>query len=188
MNSLALIILTWVFFGMELGLKDALRIGQTPIAPSFVFVLLSFVAITARPQVVLWCCLAMGLLTDLTGAIELNNGAQPATVVGPYALGYLLAGQLMVSMRALLMRANPPTLGFTAGVGYAVAQIVVVAILTLRLWMGQPFDWHPTHELLQRLCSALYTGVLGFLLSFLLVPLSPVLGIQSPQQRRFARR
>lgn len=188
MNSLVLILITWVFFGAELGLRDALRLGSTPIAPSFVFVLLSFVAIAARPQLVLWCALAMGLLTDLTSPIELTTAAPPATVVGPYALGYLLAAQLIVSMRALLMRANPPTLGFTAGVGYAVAQIVVVAILTLRLWMGQPFDWHPTHELLQRLGSAAYTGVLGFILSFVLVPMSPLFGIQSPTQRRFSRR
>ncbi len=188
MNSLALIVVTWIFFGAEFGLRDALRLGSTPIAPSFVFVLLSFIAITAKPHLVLWSALAMGLVTDLCSAVELNNFAPPATIVGPHALGYLLAAQLIVTMRALLMRANPPTLGFTAAVGYAVAQTVVVAIFTLRYWLGQPFDWHPTTEMLQRLASAGYTGVIGFALSFVLLPLAPILGIQSPQQRQFSRR
>lgn len=188
MNWVVLALITWVFFGIELGLRDAFRLGLGGIAPSFVFVLLSYIAITARPQLVLWCCVLFGVLTDLTGPVEMAGGAPPLTVVGPHALGFLLAGQLMVSMRALLMRANPPTLAFTAGVGYAVAQIVAVGLFTLRSWMFGGVEWHPTHELLVRLGSAACTGVLGFLLSFILAPVGPLLGMQVPSQRRFSRR
>lgn len=188
MNPLAIALAAWVFFGLELGLRDALRLGPTLIAPSFVFVLCALIAISAPPIAVLWACLILGLVTDLTNMVELAAGAPAATVIGPYALGYLLAGQLMLSLRALLMRANPPTLAFLSMVGYAVAQIVVVAIFTLRAWIGDPIEWHATTQLLQRLGAAAYTGVLGLVLSLVLVPLGPLLGLHSPQQRRFGRR
>lgn len=36
MNWIVFILNAWVLLGLEIGLKDALRIGETPVAPSFV--------------------------------------------------------------------------------------------------------------------------------------------------------
>jgi hypothetical protein len=180
-------VLAWVFLGVELGLRDALRLGPTLVAPSFLFTLAAFVALSAPPIATLWTCLALGLLTDLTWSVELRTGGT-ATIVGPYALGYLLAGQLIVSMRALMIRWNPLTLGFLAGVGSCVAQITVVGLCTLRAAFGAPIVWTASEQLAQRLGASVYTGVVAVLVGFVLMPLAPVLGLPTPQQRRFGRR
>lgn len=180
-------ILAWLFLGMELGLRDALRLGPTLIAPSILFALAAFIALSAPALTTLWTCLILGLLTDLTWTIELRTGGV-ATIVGPYALGYLLAGQLIVSMRGLMIRWNPLTLGFLAGAGSCVAQICVVALMTLRAALGSPIVWTASDQLLQRLGASLYTGVFAVLMGFILMPLAPVMGLPTPQQRRFGRR
>lgn len=181
-------VLTWIALGLELGLRDAMRLGPTPIAPSFVFALAAFVALGAPAATTLWTCLALGLVTDLTRSVEFTGGLPPATIVGPYAVGYLIAGQLVLALRGVMIRWNPLTLGFLAGLGYAVAQIIVVALTTLRVSLGDPIAWSATGELGWRMGSALYTGVAAVLLGFVLLPLAPLLGLHAPTQRRFGRR
>lgn len=181
-------LLTWILFGLELGFRDALRLGPTPIAPSFVIPFLVFVSISAPPNTLRLAALVLGLITDLTFPIELRDGGPAATIVGPYALGYLLASQLVLTLRAMMIRRNPLTVAFLSVLAAAVAQIVVVTMFTTRSVFGDPIDWHPTHELLTRLGSALTCSVSGLVLSFVLLPLAPMLGLNIGPARRNPRR
>ncbi len=187
MNWLSFGVCAWVAVGLELSLKDALRLGPQPIAPSFVFVLLTAIAMGAPGRVVLWSSLIMGVLTDLTTVMPVTNGGAAGVVVGPHAVAFVLGTQLVMTLRGVMIRRNPLTMGFLAMCGSAVAQIALVAVYSLRS-LYDPVVWHASSELWARLGSSVYTGVLGALLALVLLPLSPFLGIAGPQQRRFARR
>lgn len=186
MNFLATLVAAYVAFALELGLRQALALGGGNAAPSFVFALAIVIAVAAPPGAVLWTFLLFGLLTDLTWPQEAIGGVRSFAIVGPYALGYLVAAQFVLSMRALIIRRNPLSLAFLCGVGYLVAQVVVVALLTFRS-SYTPIEWNPTQQLLWRGGGALYTAMLGLLIGLIAGPLTSALGLHQPPQRRSTR-
>jgi rod shape-determining protein MreD len=188
-NWLLFAVLSWVFVGLEKGLRDALSIGQSGIAPSFVFVLLTSVALSAPRPTVMWASVALGLVMDLVFEIPLRQSGGTLTIPGPHALAYVLGAQLILAMRPLMIRRNPLTLGFLSMVGSLIANLTIATILSLRHWVGAPIAWETKHEFVAALGSAAYTGVLGLFLAFVLLPLASPLGMSmSQQQRRFAPR
>lgn len=188
MNWILFAILAWVLIGCETGLKSALALGQTGVAPSFVFPLVAFIAVTGTNWNTYWAALILGLMVDLTWTVGVDGGGPPATIVGPNALGFLLGAQLILTIRGLVIRRNPLAIGFLALVGFALAQVVVVALMTTKDLLGDPVAWSATRELISRLGAALYTGILGFVLALIFLPLAPLFGLQAPQQRRFSVR
>lgn len=187
MSGAALAIMAWIFMGLELGLKDALAMGHSHVAPSFMFCLVTFIAMfTSSPRPV-WCALGLGLLMDLTFRIPLRDGMGVGIIPGPHALAYVLAVQLITALRGLVIKRNPLTVGFLSFMGAIVAQIVLVGILSIRMMWGDAIfalEAAPSRELLARLASAAYTGVLGCVISLVLFPLAPWLGLQIQSRRR----
>lgn len=189
MNWLAFGLLSWVLLGFETGFRDALALGDAHrAAPSFIFPLAAYIAIAAPASAARWAALLLGLLTDLLVSMEMGDGGGTLTLLGPHALGYLLAAQLIVIIRALLFPRNPLSLGFVAFAGYLVAQIVVVSLYTLRHSYEPQMGWEATAELLARFWASLYTGGVAVLLGMIFIPLSGVLGLQVGSPRRFGRR
>lgn len=186
MNWVVFAIGAWLLFGAELGVRSAL--GPSWMAPSFVLPLLVFVALFAGPTTVYWAALALGLMTDLTNLVEAGEGAGRLVVLGPYAIGYLVAGQLVLTLRGVMIRRNPLTLAFLAVMASVVAHIVVVAFMTAHALYGEAFVWSAGREVAQRLGVSVATGVSALALSLVLFPLSPALGFQTGQSRRFSRR
>jgi len=187
-NWLTFAIAAWFALGLELGLRPALRLGPEALAPSFMLPLAVFVCLWAPHRVALWACLACGLLVDLTWRHPITGGGA-ATILGPYALGYLLGGQLVLALRGVLIRGNPLTMAVMSMLAAAVAHVVVVAAMTVRTLYGDPIGFAPAPELLVRLGASAYTGVAGLALSLLLIPLTPVFGFQQQAtHRRIARR
>jgi hypothetical protein len=169
MSGAALVIATWIFLGLELGLKDALSLGHEHIAPSFMFCFLTFLAMfSSHPR-------------------PLRDGTGTATLIGPYALSYLLSVQLITALRGLVIKRNPLTVGFLSFMGSIVCQVVLVGILSIRMWWGDAIfgpEASPSQELLARLASAAYTGLLGCGLGLILFPLAPWLGLAGQTRKR----
>lgn len=189
MNWIIFAALTWLLVGLEKGLRDALSIGQSGIAPSFVFVLLTFVALSVQRQTVMWAAVVLGLVMDLVFEVPLRQSGGTVTVPGAHVLAYALGAQLILIMRPLMIRRNPLTLAFLSSVGSLVANLVLVMIFTMRHMFGSPLAWETKRELVAALGSAAYTGVLGLFLAFALLPLAGPLGMSmGQQQRRFAPR
>ena len=143
MNVLILTLVAWLFLGLEQGLKDALSLSTLGMSPSFVFVLLAFIAMSAPKSTTFWCAAALGVAMDLLFKLPMREGTGVITLVGPHALAYALGCQLIISMRALMMRRNPLTLAFLAFVGSLVAFLVLDAIYTLRHAAGAPIAPSP---------------------------------------------
>jgi len=129
-NWIAFCAAAWLCFGLELGLKSALGLGQAAsgagqVAPSFVIPLAVFVGLSAPALPALWACLLLGLVMDLTWMRE-------QMVVGPWATGFLLAGYLTLNVRGLMIGRNPVTMTAMSIVFAAVAGLVVVAATMVR--------------------------------------------------------
>lgn len=186
MNRLAFVVIAWVLLGLELGLKSALELGSTGVAPSFVIPLGIFIAMGATPVRAVWSCVALGLLLDLTSSVPAVAG--DPVVLGPWALGMALAAQLVLAIRAMMIRRNPLTLAFLSAVGMAVAQVVVVALLTARSLAYGDLAWNAGSQLVHRLGSSLYTGVLALVMALALIPMASILGLQLGHSRFQPRR
>ncbi|TVQ63802.1 MAG: hypothetical protein EA378_00730 [Phycisphaerales bacterium] len=182
MNWLVFAIAAWFVLGLEVGLKDIFQLGPTAIAPSFVVPLAVFIALAAPPRQTLWACLILGLGMDLTARVA----GSPSVVVGPYALGFLLMGQLVLAARGLMIRRNPLSLVLLSVLGSIVASIVVVAIYTIRGLVFGPEPFPAGQQLVTRVLAALYTVLTAFGMSLLLLPAAGLFGFPHDQHRRFS--
>lgn len=186
MNWLVFALATWIAVGLELGLRDALSMGSLRAAPSFLLILATYIAMLANPRTALWVGLLLGLLTDLLNPIPSAIPNAPSSVlVGPWTLSYVLAAQLVLSLRPLMIRRNPLTLAFlTLGAGLVTA-ITSVAILSWRAKVFEPIAWDATQQLWGKLATAPYSGVIALFIAFALLPLSGPFGF--PTQARVTR-
>jgi cell shape-determining protein MreD len=192
MNPLALGLLLYVTLGIELALRPTLGLGQSGIAPSLMLGVVCFVAMFTPVGVTLWVALLAGLAVDLSGPRALEGGGT-VWVLGPNALGFALGAYAVLQLRALLVRGNPLSVGILAFLAAVLAAVVATAVLFLRVQVEGMFDYSARlafsaqGELIARLGSAVYTGVVAVPLTLMLRPLMGLLGLQDPHARRFGR-
>jgi hypothetical protein len=182
MNPLLVVLLGWLCVGLEAGLKTSLMVRMGVAAsPSFVVPLAVVIALCAPPLPTLWSCLLLGLMLDFTAPLDLAGGAGHVHALGPHAIGLALAGQFVLAVRGVVIRRNPISVVVLSIGAAAISEIVVTAVLTAR-HVYDPIVWHPTAELMSRLLGAVLTGGTALVLSLVLLPLSPMLGLQASRQ------
>jgi hypothetical protein len=93
----------------------------------------------------------------------------------------------MLNSRGLIVRRNPLSLGIMAMAGHAIAGIVALFFLFTRKWIQGDVAIGAGAQVLAVLGSAVYTGLVAPLLGLVMIPLASTIGLQSLQQRRFAR-
>ena len=186
MNWFVLLFLAWVGFGLEMALAPVFDAGALGVHPSTMIPILVFVALYAPRKHVLWAAVALGLFRDLLSPLTHENGG-PVHLIGPYVLGSLLCVQFVLSVRGMVIRRNPLTIGALSILGAIVAEILVVALVTIRVVFGDHLVWDASDELVARLLSSLYTGVMGLVLSFIFFALTPAFGFHGAVATRFAR-
>lgn len=187
MNPVPLLVtvLGWLCLGLETGLKSTLafRFGPVTAAPSFVVPLAVFVGVCATPFQVLWTCLGLGLAMDLLSPMDAGPSST-ITVAGPHALGLLIAGQFVLLTRGLMIRRNPLTIVALSIPAAFLMHIVVVAFFTFRQFYSPLPNWSTSAELGNRLWSSVLTGGSALVLSILLMPTAPALGLPLAHGRR----
>lgn len=198
MNWVVFAVVAWLTLGVEVGLRDALAVGQSGVAPSFVVVLLVFVASRAPRGTAVWASLTLGLLLDLTRAPLGPGRAEVVVAIGPYALGCAFAGYAVVTMRALMMRRNPLATAFLAVVASGIMHVVVVALVVAQhiveaVYTGQPAGaligaYAPGSQLGVRALMSLYTGVAALPVGAALMVLTPLFGFAPGHARPRIRR
>ncbi len=188
MNALAVAIIAWLFIGLDAGLRDAFALGKTGIAPSFVIPLVTFLAMYAPASSALWAAMAIGLAADLVFQIPGPIGERAFTVVGPRLVAAVVGAWLVLTLRGLMIRRNPLTLGFLAGLVSLVWYASLAGMFALRHAVSSPTGLEPSRVLAEGLGSSLYTAVVGVLLALVLVPLAPFMGFNTGQPGKFGRR
>lgn len=183
MSWVVFIVGAWLMLGLELGLKDSLSLGSAGVAPSFLAIYAVFVACSAPPRAAQWSCLILGALMDLTSPFARVDAGSSFVVLGPNALGAILMCQLVLAVRGLMFRRNPLTIAFLSCVGFALWQLLMTAIVSIRHITMDATAWEPSRELWSRLAAALYTGVAALPVSLVLIIVMPVFAFQHTAHR-----
>jgi rod shape-determining protein MreD len=186
MNWFAFAFIGWIVFGLQLALLPILDAGSGGVYPSMIIPLMAYVALYAPRKQTLWAAIILGIVLDLLSPMARIDGGS-VVILGPYALGYLLAAHFILAIRGSLIRRNPLTIVMVAIVASFIAQIVVIAIFTARDLGSNPLIWDAGDELVQRSFSSLYTGISALILSFIFFALAPAFGFHSNVPTRFAR-
>ena len=192
----------WGIFGIfallalsiDAGLSDLLRIESLwEIRPNFCGVLAVFVALSAPRVTALWGCFVIGLLLDLS--IEYTTGGNRGVyLVGPYALGLLAGGWLVLRGRTIVFRRRALTFGVMTLISLLAAHTIIVILLVLRSrswYPGGPIHWPDNAvgiELLRRILIAVYSGIVAVPCGWLLVRTLPLWGFQTGVHRTVVMR
>lgn len=185
MNWLAFAIVAWISLGLEVGLRNALRLGETSWAPSFVVPLAVYVLLSTPARTATWAALLLGVAIDLLWQPS-RDGVAAIHLVGPHALGMVVAAQLVLAARGIVIR-NAVSLGVLSIAAAAVSSIVVVAVLTVRSILIEPMDFSATAQLRSGLVSALLTGGLALGLGFVYRTIEPLMGFNLDRYGRQIR-
>ena len=98
------VVLTFLCIALELSLRGVLELRSIGgISPSFVAPLVVFISMFAPRMTSLWSCLLLGLLMDISTPIAPHAGPS-FYVFGPYALGYVFGGFMILQLRPMVFR------------------------------------------------------------------------------------
>jgi hypothetical protein len=106
-------------------------------------------------------------------------------MVGPYALGLLAGGWLVLRARTMVFRTRALTIGVMTLASLLLAQAVIMTLLVLRsrAWYpGGPIYWPDSGmgiELVRRILIAVYSGLAAVPGGWLLVRTLPLWGFQT---------
>jgi len=186
MNWFVLAFVAWITFGLELALGPVLDSGSSGVHPSMIIPLMAFVALYAPRKQALWAAILLGIIIDLLAPMARADGGS-VVIVGPHALGYLLGAHFILAIRGMLIRRNPLTLVIISIASSFIAQVVVIALITLRNMGTSPLIWDAGDQLVERSFSSLSTGISALVLSVIFFALAPTFGFHSSVPTRFAR-
>ena len=142
-----------------------------------------FIALSAPRAAALWACVSLGLLLDLAYPVTAGDN-RVLHLIGPYALGYLAGGWVIVQWRTMVFRRRALTVGVMSVVFVLIAQIIVVCLYAVRSrdwYPGEVIHWSETSgwvELGRRTVAALYTGIFAIPAGWLLIKAMPLWGFE----------
>jgi hypothetical protein len=171
-NWLVFVFLAWVALGLDVGLRDAIAIGDSSITPSFALILCVFVWLWARPGALMLAAILIGLALDVLQPI---HAAADPVVVGPTTLGMMLAAYATFTIRGVMLRGNPVTLAVLCALSMLLVRIVAVVLLEIRSAYDHTITLSAWASIGTAGASALYTGLVAALLSPILRWLRPLL-------------
>ncbi len=171
-------IVAYVWLFLEEGTRTLLAIGQ--ITPSFLLILMVFIGLWAPPLTAAWAAIILGLMTDLTTPIQPANYPADVALIGPACLGYLVGVYVTIQLRMMVFRDSPLAVGVLVFLAGMFAQLVIVAVLTMRglPWLtAQPVQgWSAADQLVHRFLVLLYTAALTIPMGYLLLRLQWMFG------------
>ena len=176
------VIALYVAAALEVGLANLLRIGST--TPSLLLILAVFVAMYTAPQTIAFAMIAIGVVHDIV-----HSPFPGAAVVGPAALGYLLAGYAVVQLRAVFFRDSAWALASLVFITGLLLHLTIVLLCTLRgiPWLtNEPIPgWDAPNELYYRFLHLIYTAAVAVPLGKLLIRTSPLWQFHGHKSRAY---
>lgn len=162
--------MNWFLFAILAYLGFALQLVLTPAwpmqghEPMVLLVLLVFIGLQAPPMAVAWSALVLGVCTDIL-CEDMEVG-----LIGPWAIGFLVAGYVVVQLRNLLFRDSMFTIGIMTLIAGIVALLVATTLQVLRsipLFGNEPIAaFKASDALFFGFFTLLNTAVFAILLGF----------------------
>lgn len=166
MNWVVFLIAAWLLTGVQLGMRAFLP-GSGEIAPLLTVSMLVFAGLTAPHRHALWASVVLGLIADLTNATSLTEGRAALTLIGPNVLAYVLACQLVLAARGIVIPRHPLTHGVLG-----LCSALIIAILTAAIFMARSFyPESPPFEALRELRIGAFSALLTAVVCLAIVPL-----------------
>ena len=178
MNWLVFAIFAYASLVIDTGLRDLLALSvpwlsADPLTPTFCFILLAFICVSAPPSVCYWAGLILGLLLDLSRPFAVTGQVFDVVIVGPMALGCLLGAAVGVQLRTLVFRESAVTQAIVTFVVGLFANLLAVAMLSMRglPWpVGEPVPgFSAADELSHRFLGLVYTALLAMPVGYVLL-------------------
>jgi rod shape-determining protein MreD len=170
----------FVALAMDKGLVDVLALNELGgIEPSVCGVVVVFISLFASRASALWASWALGMVLDLCTPPPLGELAV-AHIPGPHALGLAFGSYLILQVRPMVFRRRALTVGALTFACLLAAYLVWVAIFTARSYYPGPQVFWTSgtalSELARRFFMALYAGVVGIPIGWLLLRTWPIWG------------
>ncbi len=156
-----------------------IHIGNYDVVPSFMLLLIGFVALWAPQSSALWAGLFLGILTDCLARLPGTDGRAVIALLGPNALGLLLAAYTVVQIRGVFKRESPLTLVVCVFLAGIMALLLTVMIITGRGVYTEPISgWHGLGQLARGMLNLVYTALLALPLGWLFEKSRPLWGFE----------
>jgi len=172
---------------LEVSLRQLLHFRG--MSPSIMACLIVFVSLFATRAAALWACWSAGMLMDIVSPVAWSDQGT-FVLLGPNALGYTLAGFMVLQIRAMVFRRRALTVGALTAASIVLASLFVIGLSIVRSWYTEPtLSAYLTHstavgELGHRLGIALYSGMVALPIGWLLQATVPVWGFEVVGPRR----
>lgn len=170
-----LLVATYLALALQLGLLTLLQIGSGGAAgvsgfsgasPNWLLILLVLVAMWASPMEIAWTAIILGVIDDLTmRSFAFADRPADYTLIGPGAIGFLVAGFAVLQLRGLVFRDSVLAAGTLVFIAGLLARVTTAAILALRTW-SFAFDmpipgWHASDAIVQGFVEVLMSALLA---------------------------
>ena len=176
MRWLVFLIAALLATALDLGLSGAMTLRTMGfLTPSFAAILVAYIALLGRADHVLWGAWVVGMLADLSpGSAE---GPQQVFIIGPHALGYVLAAWILLTVRSMVFRQRIMTLCVCTVICGSCAGIATVVVGLVRYWL--PFTGGAVvpfglGDLGHEIGDAIYSGLLAIPVGWLLFQTMPL--------------
>lgn len=175
----------YLLLALQISVASAMRLDTAAgsVEPRLLLVLLVFVGLSAAPRVVMIAAGVMGLFLDATTTWPTMSG-ETMTLLGPYALGYMAGGLVLLQMRPMVFRQHALAYAVMILLAGIAVHLVVTGIFAVRIWYDPVPGFSATSELFTGFLALLYSAVVGALLSIPLVMASPAFGFHTTRPRR----
>lgn len=164
-----------ICISLDTSFLSVISIGD--VHPLATATLVVFVSLFAPRSSALWASLVAGLLLDLvTPAVF--DGDRAFHLPGPYALGFVFGTQLVLLLRSMVFRRNPFAVGLLTTPFLFAGSLVYMALWSIRgLYPDTSVPWAgetAIEELVRRFGIALYSGLFGIPMGWLLLFTWPI--------------
>jgi cell shape-determining protein MreD len=177
------LLVAFVTLAAQFSLRNVLTLQSIgAVSPDLVACLGAFVSMFAPRATALWACWLLGLIMDLGPPA----GQTAWHLIGPQALGYTFGSLLVLHMRVMVFRRRALTAGFVTFLFVLACGLVEVMLLAVRSWYlpDTPLYHGPLGELWIRVKVALYSGLIGMPLGWLLQTTIPAWNFVGGASRR----
>lgn len=181
MNWLTFTVLAYVGLALQILLAPQWSIGENE--PMLLLVLLVFVALQAPGLHAAWAAVLLGVMTDVYRA-DYQTG-----LIGPWALGMLVASYALVQMRNLLFKDSMFTISIMTLVAGIFALLVATTLHAVRdnaAFLGsEPVaQFSAARQLYEGFGMLLYTSVIAIPAGYLLLRMQPLFGFSARRSTR----
>lgn len=175
----------YLLLALQISLAPAVRIetGAGAVEPLLLLTLLTFVGLSASPRIVLIAAGVTGLFLDAVTTWQ-TSSSESVTLLGPNALAFMAGGLVLLQVRPMVFRQHALAYAVMILIAGVAVHLVVVGILSVRIWYDPAPGFSATGELFRRFLALLYSAAVGAGLSIPLVLASPLFGFTTTRARR----